>query len=210
MGTPNSKGAAFAKDAEEAGWATQIWWHGDVETVVCLKTADLFLTMRWDAGRHDYAASGLVIRGKAKKIRNAAEARRMLTGDIQPPSERKPTRNRSKVRAEPVGGSSTAATDVLEDVEEESWADRIARMKATLPFKVSSPEKDILKAVIGKKITWINSRTKHEESAHVLSNPNQKQLKIEFTRDTRRRVLTFAAAGEGFRSVHIDSIIQVN
>lgn len=209
MGAQTSKGKAFAEDAEEAGWTTNYRKDGDKEIVVCMKTADCFLTMIWQSGRHDYVSSGLVVQGQARMIRNAATARRMLAGEgIQPVAKRSPIKKHSRPTADPIDGKKQTIDLVEDEAEAESWEDRLRRLRKGLPFKVSSPSEEIRKAVIGKEVTWINSRTKGEESACVLKDPNQKQLRIEYTRN-KRRVLTFAAHGQGFRSVHIDAIITV-
>jgi hypothetical protein len=198
-----SKAERFAEEAKQAGWSAVVQKDGPKEWVIASKDeARVILTAHWDCERFDYPSSSLMVDGAKRTIRNASACRRMLTEEtIRPVVERKRSKKPKPITADPIDPK----VDEADDEDEEPAP--IPRPKH-LPFKISSPSEEIRKAVIGKEITWWNQRTKMEDSARVLPDPNQRQLKIEYTRD-RKRVLSFAAVGEGFRSIHIDAILSV-
>ena len=208
--SPQSKAEAFAEDAKNAGWRVGYIKDGTREVVTSTKSKDkdVILVMSWVEGRYDYKGSHLLIHEAPRTVRNASEARRMLAGeglDKAPVVRTKATKKAAaKIKADPVEEDS-ADVDLYEG---ESWESQMNRLRDALPFRVSSPSEQILKAVIGKEITWVNSKSKVMESARVMSNPNQRQLKIEYTAQ-KRRVLTFASFRGGFRSIHVDQIVGV-
>lgn len=77
-----------------------------------------------------------------------------------------------------------------------------------LPFVVGeTPESEIIKAVFGKKIVWINSISGRREEAVVRGN---RHLRI-VSGQAGRPILTFVdTAVTGFRSVALEKILQVS
>lgn len=204
--TLGSKAQAFARDAEEAGWKVQTWKDDDGITDVVTATnggsgqsrKTIFLV--WVGEKYSYEDSYQSTGddktpGKSKTIRNASEARRIISQASGINIETK------KV---PRKGQETKPT---RDFEAE--ARRVMPEKKRLPFKTSSPDRKILESVVGKTIRWWNAKARHEEVASVLADPDQRQLRIEWTRD-KKRVLTFAAKDGGFRSVYLDRILEVS
>lgn len=214
---PLTKAEQFAKDAKSAGWAADYKKDGSRETVTAFSEKHhATIVMVWELNtrcKNDvYKQSFLEIDGNTRVVRNNTQACRMLAGQdliVDPPSRKRSVvpKTTAKAVAEPVGKRKQEA-DLADDPPQESWEDRMRRLQKKLPFKISSPSEDIRKAVIGKEIVWINSKTRQPESARLLKDPNQRQLKVEYTAQ-KRRVLTFAANGQGFRSIHIDAIISV-
>ena len=70
------------------------------------------------------------------------------------------------------------------------------------------PDAIILSKLIGRRISWVNDRTKSVDWAIVPEKP--KHMKIDISPVTLRRAVTFAGVGEGFRSVYIDRIVSVS
>lgn len=96
-----------------------------------------------------------------------------------------------------------------------------------LPFdKDESTDRDIVKAVVGKRIIWRNRMLGTYESGIVPArarvevkdpdNPGKNKFVLRTSKNIRmttssegRRILTFPAVGEQFRSVAMDQIVQV-
>lgn len=212
--TITSKAQTFADDAIQAGWTLEdSTATGSTEIITISHDGyRARMVMVWENGRYIYAKSSVVVAGHTRTVRNASEGRRFLAG-IEAPKTTLPRKpKRRKTLAEPAQRNGDAPADTAGDEpdEDEMDADEIfRRRRESLPFTVASPAETILKAVVGREIVWQSSLSGEILSAQVLPDPDQKQLRIEYTR-ARKRVLTFAARGEGFRSVYIESIIEVN
>lgn len=207
-----SKAAAFAEDAKQAGWdVSDQKTKGTTETVIIRnETYGAVMVMVWEGGRYIYAKSELTVGGHRRTVRNASEGRRFLAGVEAPKTtipKRRPKRHAPDVQRM-LDGIGAAADDEDESPEEWDPFAGVEDQAKNLPFKVSSPAADILATVVGKEIVWISSLTGAVCSAHTLPSPDQKQLRIEYNA-AKKRILTFAARGEGFRSVYIESIIAV-
>lgn len=201
--TVGLKAATFAQDAIEAGWTAHTFTNEDGYDIVQAHYGSgetrRALVLFWLNDRYVYESSfqgtGPASSMKMTTIRNASEARRILAEATGVRIETKKVPKQRQAEVEP-----------QRDFDAE---DRPRRPeKKRLPFKVSSPDADILKAVVGKTIVWWNERARRTEQATVLAAPNQRQLRIERTM-AQKRVLTFAALGEGFRSVYVEAILEI-
>jgi hypothetical protein len=95
----------------------------------------------------------------------------------------------------------TALNDQRFDTEEEDGI--------PIPHPIAAMSADkVREYVLGKEIIWRNSISRGTESAHVLPRPDQRQLRIEYGAN-KRRILVFASAGGGYRSVYLDSILDI-
>ena len=192
----DSKAESFQTEAETAGWKTKVERDGTRVTVTATRAKEV-VSVTWE-GNACLNESIYLLDGRSRKLRNAAAARRILNQDgAERAPANKPKRKSSVVT--PV----IPQPRVTEDEEPEpqrrpTWGSR----------HISVPDREILRKVLGKEIIWINSRTKVEDRATVLANPDQRQLRVEYT-GSKRRVITFAAKGEGFRSVYVDAIVTV-
>ena len=86
-----------------------------------------------------------------------------------------------------------------------------------LPFDEAEDEDElILDLVLGRRLTWINSLSGDREQAHLYPpgrNPDtgvlyNKQTKLDVT-SSGRRILTFCATEGGFRSVALETLLEV-
>jgi hypothetical protein len=204
-----SKAAAFVEDAKKAGWELADQQVADSTEIVTIENSayGAVMVLVWENGRYIYAKSALQIGGHHRTIRNASEGRRFLAG-VEAPKDtpRRPAKRRPIAPpAKPIRDESADADEDEPDDYDPYAPPEYAR---NLPFQVSSPSAEILAAVVGKEIVWVSSQTKNICSASTLPNPDQRQLRIEYN-PAHKRILTFAARGEGFRSVYIESIIDV-
>lgn len=215
-----SKAEGFAKDATQAGWKlVDKAVKGDSEVITIQHDGyGATMVMVWENGCYIYAKSSLVVQGHNRTVRNASEGRRFLAGVEAPKTVLPRKAKRRKALADPApdgkvngrvkanGAASAPAQDEATPIDAREI---LRRKRAKLPFRPSSPAEAVLKAVVGREIVWQSRLTGDILSASVLPNPDQKQLRIEFNRK-QERILTFAARGEGFRSVYIESIVEVN
>lgn len=210
------KAASFAADAKEAGWEVKEE-AGDKagREIVIAEKDGAVLALVWDSNRYNYNESGYTADGHKRTVRNASEARRILSGEFKPQPGKVTNRQFAKkanAAAKAVKGNGGETSAAQEEKREQ-------RPHKHLPFELeSATDEEILKAVIGKKITWKNSISRNYESARVMANPTQRHLKIQLTR-TGERCITWAAADESagigedsrgpFRSVKLSSIISI-
>lgn len=202
-----SKAEGFCADAKSAGWETTVTRDGDKTVVVAIRDKEK-LSISW-RGNACLNETTYEIDGDQRKLRNAAAARRQLTGEATPPRQGKAV-NGHVVR------SANASEKTTKKAKPEPFKSQ-PRPAKRLPFDLdSATDAEILKAVIGKKITWKNSQTGNYDSARVMSRPNQKHLKMNRNR-FGERCITWAEAdndrpdraGGGFRSVKLSAIISI-
>jgi hypothetical protein len=191
-----TKAAQFAADAEAAGWSIGIQTSGDLVTVTATRDAEE-IEISW---KGEACQNGSTYRngGYCKSMRNAAACRRQMSlaaGQATPPSNR-------RARRRPA--SSATAEDSYEESPEDADAFRLE-----LPFQLDDEAEQILKLLLGKMITWKSSLTRNLHSAVILPNADQNHIQIEEHPKNGKRILTFAAKGEGFRSVYLESIVAV-
>lgn len=207
-----SKAEIFADEAVKAGWTLADKAAEDTTEIITIAHDGYGarMVMVWERGCYIYAKSSLVVQGHQRTVRNASEGRRFLAGVEAPKTTiaKRPKRKKA-ISIEPAPNGRAGADQADVDDEGPSREELIERRRRRLPFKVSSPAADILKSVVGKEIVWQSSLSGDILSAQTLPDPDQKQLRIEYNRN-KKRILTFAARGEGFRSVYVESIIEVN
>lgn len=202
-GSSVRKAEEFVADAKKWGWEPD-----GIEAVatlasVTVRRGDETIFIQWKDGRfQENCTHG--IGGRSVKLRNASAAR----GAMTTPAE--------KVRR-----------DVRRRVPGQKVADSMP--KAALPFDLDkATDEEVLKAVEGRQLTWRNSmsgdlervrvpRTEYDtvsitKEGKVVGTKqvkaNNLQTKLSTTK-AGRRVLTWAAPGEGFRSVALDSLLQI-
>jgi len=189
-----SKGQQFHEDAIKAGWTSKLKTSGvNRETVTCdFSESRMKIVMVWDGTRYNYDDSYQVLTSGSKKtVRNASEARRVLQGA-------------SGIKLE--ARSKSNKPTLLDDFDTPDLPPRRPEPH-NLPFAISAPDRVIIEAVVGKKIVWWSESKRAVESSAVMANPKQNHLTI--VRKGSRRILNWAAAGEGFRSVYVDLIVEV-
>lgn len=207
-----SKAERFAQDAIDAGWSAEvISSEGNVFTAVATR-GDEEIRISW-RGEACLDGSKHKIGSHARTLRNAAACRRQLlvpAGQAKAPAVQRPVR-RATAKLAP---SSRNVVD-LEELDEEGQEEEEARIRASwdemrksLPFQPTSEPAEILRAVAGREICWESRLTRKLVSATVLNDVGQRQFRIE-QNSKGERILTFAAAHEGFRSVYLDSIVSV-
>lgn len=188
-----TRGTHFAEDAEKAGWEVSLEAGENGRETVTARHASsgLEMVMVWDSGRYNYPESYQKRDGEKKTIRNAAEARRILCGAT---------------------GAKLETKRVIRKVKPtRDWdaeANPVRPQPKRLPFKISQPDRDIIEAVLGKEVSWWNEKARRIESARVMSDKDQRHLKIIEAKG--KRILNWAAYGEGFRSVYIENILEVS
>lgn len=188
------KAESFLADAKARGWNVESTRNGNKTTVLATRGENESVSVTWE-NNACLNECWHRLDGKNKKLRNAAAARRVLEGSTKTSS---PNSKTSTPRVPLPTQTLELPSDDQPQAPIPEWGTKY----------VSKPDKEILAKVIGKEITWVNSRTRQLDSATVLKDPNQRQLRVEYTR-ARRRVITFAALGEGFRSVYVDAIVSV-
>lgn len=202
------KAKAFADDAKEAGWDVSYEYSDSAngrEVVIASKgKADnpTSLTLVWDNNRYNYGESEYVVSGGSRTVRNASEARRILTGELKPQP--------GKGTGRQVAKKTKAGNGIEKKTEEKLQPVRVKpKLGRMLPWDEETvTEGDILKAVVGKRLVWKNRISGGYNEARVLPDPNQKQLYIA-SNSKQERCLNFAAQDGGFRSVRLSAIIRV-
>lgn len=204
-----SKPDRFAADAKAAGWDPEISHDGNLTTVVA-RRGEESVTITW-AGEACRDGSMYRLGSYERTLRNAAACRRQLA--ISPEEAAKTVANRkvrrvgaktAKAKAARLAPSASDTGDLIELDDDEP-----PPYQGNVPFSMDAPADEICAAVIGKEILWKSRINQTIYSAHVMTRPNQRQLRVERHPRTGMRILTFAAADQGFRSVYLSSIIDV-
>lgn len=197
-----SKAEIFKTDAINAGWKAEIKTKGNLSTVIAKRKKDgATLSITWD-GEKCLNETTITIAGHTRKLRNAAAGRRELIGETIMPKDpgSKPSKPKKKrLPDDEAPPSNSDEDDETPQIPTPQWGF----------VNAAAPAEHILEAVRGKTITWINASKHAVESATVLGNADQRQLRVETSPVNSKRLLTFAARGEGFRSVYIDRIVSV-
>jgi hypothetical protein len=205
---PTSKAAAFALRAEAAGWEVERKIEGDTKTAIC-KRDDETVEVGWTKevahgpiiGVHVYPAG-------TSGIKNAASAFRIIEGK---PGEFIPSEKGMK--------SKNSAPVVRRSKVE------IASSTA-LPFDpYTSSDVDVLAAVRGRRITWVNSLNPDEPTEGIVPLPPSDKIlpsgKVIVRRDYTEivlsraedtlgeRILHFCDPLVGFRALFVGAIIKV-
>lgn len=167
-----------------------------------LARGDETMTIKWVNGGLEHPLTYSLSGVKEVKLRNVSAALKVIEG--------KP--DYTKRTAAPRQERSSAPREIA---------------KVALPFDIeTATDSDIIKAVRGKQIVWLNEMAGEYERASV---PPRKLVEVKDAsapggvkkvwRTSRnisvsktsagRRVLTFPAVGEQYRSVGLDSIVQI-
>lgn len=190
-----TKGQQFHEDAIKAGWKAELAASSpNRETVTCsFENGKMKIVMVWDGSCYNYKESyQILVNGSKKTVRNASEARRVIQGASGIKLEERSRNNKP----------------ILADDFDTPDAPPRRPEPHDLPFTISAPDRVIIEAVVGKRIAWWSESKRTVETSAVMANPKQNHLKI--VRKGSRRILNWAAAGEGFRSVYIDLIVEVS
>lgn len=188
----SSKADLFRQFAADNGWKAEVVRDGSKSTVVAVREKDgARLSISWN-GNACINESTIEVAGSIRKLRNAAACQAFISGTAA---------------MKPAEVSKTAKADKTDGVEVEDerpvlpppdWGEKYRDARAD----------EIRKAVTGRTIAWINTAKREIETATV---PRHAQLvRVEVSPRSMRRVLTFAAAGEGFRSIYIERIVSVS
>lgn len=197
------KAEAFRDIALQLGWDASLTQSGDRSTVTASRGNEkISITWRGNACLNEVTHS---IGGKVRKLRNASAARKHMggvsEGGSSPSSPSGGPRKAGRPR------KSQPATSEADGEETDSL--EYVPHKPVLPFDIDlAGNEEVLKSVIGREIIWKNSMSGNLDSARVLKNPDQKQLRID-RNAKHERCITFAAQGEGFRSVRLSSIQEI-
>lgn len=199
-----TRGTVFAEDAKKAGWDVSLEAKDSGREIVTAthEESGLEVRMVWDSGRYNYPESYQKRDGEEKTIRNAAEARRILS-------------NTTGVKIET---KKVAKRQIRPTRDWDAEANPVRPPAKRLPFKISQPDREILAAVLGKEIRWWNEKARRVETSRVMASPNQRHLKIVEAKG--KRILCWAGileerpnrppVAEGFRSVYIENILEVS
>lgn len=189
------KAEAFLSDAKEAGWEAALERNGAKATVTATRPSDgAVMSISWQ-GEACLNECSITTNGHFKKLRNAAACRRTLTSDTPAKS---PVQRRKQRPATPAPEDLDDVEDVERTVPEPDWGRTHADVSDTL----------LLEELRGKTITWINVKKRMLEQATIDSKRNR-HLRIEVSPVSRKRAVTFAAQGDGFRSIYVDRIVSV-
>lgn len=193
MGT---KGKEFLADAEAAGWEGSVRQEGNQEHCdisIEVEGRTTRLHMVWDGQKYnDKDSFRTTPEGQRRAVRNASAARKLL-GEV----------SGAEVAARP----RTVPSRPPADTELPPDRPPVRPPAKKLPFKISSSDRDICEAVLGKEIFWWSNTSRSVQSARVMSDPRQRHLKVISAHG--KRALHWAAYRDGFRAVHLENIIEV-
>lgn len=182
-----AKAAPIAELAAKLGWTSSTATDGDATTLTVTR-ADETISILWISGVFKYPCT-YTVGGRTVGVRNASEAKQRM--------EKSPDMAQAeavKVRVSRVGVAKGS----------------IGRTPKALPFSGVSTDAEVLAAVEGRKITWVNSVSNQAESDSVPNGErvNNRTNRPKITEGPAGRVLTFTGPS-GFRSVRLSSITSV-
>lgn len=172
-----------AKVEGTAAWAEEHDWDvKDLGQSLELTRDDEFLVCAWDGNRWDGSLSNWTFDGRSIRMASHSDALRRIAG-----------------HPEDVPGA-----------EERKKPVRQPTMR-NVPFDIDGAyDHEIVEAVAGRRLVWLNSMTGEEESANV--PPSGRQTRVHVS-STGRRILTFCDyagnASTGYRSVALDALVAV-
>jgi hypothetical protein len=198
-----AKAVRVCTAAESHGWTFAVS-RGDEGTSVSLSRGPELMVITWDKGGSlmhplTYSISGI----KDVRLRNVSAAIKQMAD--------KPNLTAVRTRR-PSAPSATAEEGVVEITQEE------------LPFPMDAPDAEIIKALRGKHLVWWNKLGEQYETGQIpgparVQIPDGRGGKKWVLRTSRniyvttssagRRIITFPAVNEQFRSVGLDSIVRV-
>lgn len=193
-----SKAEALAAWAETVGWTATLEVHGTEEMVMCEREPERvivnFSDNKLNLGlmpTHEYGS-------RVVKLRNVSAAKKVMETSPEDAAAAVPAAGPRRERT---------ARGRLETAEGDEGA---AVLRRRVPWAEGEEPDDetLIKAVIGKRIVWMNRVAGTYEEATVMPKEKQKQLKV-IVAPNGKRVLQWASVEGGFRSVYIEMIWQV-
>lgn len=180
-----AKAAAFANYVEAAGWTVERQAEGEHATVIAARD-DETIRLEWEGTRYIYPGS-YAYGGRTMQVRNASQGRQLA--DRSPEDAAKEFARVSNVRR--IGGGNGTP-----------------KPRAGLPFDVDlALDDEVISALRGKDVMWINSVSKVEDIATI---PRDEHSKVHISVDgEERRVINFCCPIGGYRSVRVESIVDV-
>lgn len=188
-----AKAEAYAEFAKAAGWEPVIGVEGDL--ITCTTTrGNESIVIHWQGAR--FVEDARYTNGSQNlALRNVSHARSKMGESADVAARAATTSTIRKAR-----GRKAASHPDDENA--------VAVAKSRLPFDAkTSMDEDVLRALAGKTIVWRNAKTRELEQAKVAINPGEKLMKIDIKGD--RRVFTFVSMKGPFRSIYLDSILEV-
>lgn len=183
---PLSKAAAFALDAEKAGWTVERVREGELRTVIATRGDEERLTCRWNGNAVLPPFATYEVNDRTRTLPNAASARRVL----------------AVPRATALAAAAPKAGKAIK---------RAA--KAAVAFDVGMSDEEVLSTLRGREITWESSLAGGAPvitTAVVPGNGTKTRLVEDDLDEPGSRQLTFCdAAGGGYRTVRLSKITGV-
>lgn len=183
------KATKFSKEIAPAGWDIAVdsgETHEPARVRAVAKRGAEVLTVVWDGGVYNYEQSGHVIEDRTTKLRNVSHARQVAarTPDV-------------------------AQAELARVGANKAWRPREAKTttpKGKLPFNpAETPDADVIAAILGKHVVWVNRIANTEESG--VASKSDRQWKI--TGEGADRVIQFTTEN-GFRAARLDKILRVS
>lgn len=226
--TSEAKAQQFAAVATANGWDAKITNGDGSDHWICdCRRGDEHINIFWIDNTLTETPK-YTLAGITTSLHNKATATRQLS---QKPDLQKAYRRTkrsaggnalraAKVGSELIGGADVSAVSGGEDSEGLG----VTALKHELPFDLlESTDKEILRAIRGNRIVFLNSMTKLPEAVHVPKPMNMDLSKFNISYvghksarptgqildpDKGRAMVNFVTPN-GFRSVHLDSILQI-
>lgn len=205
VATPgDSKAQQFALRAEAAGWTVERRADPPTKRAICVR-GDETVEVGWTNEVADGPIGYHVHSAGTTSIKNAASALRIIEGK---PGEFIPSPKARAIRA-----------------QTKPKAERVAKPLPFDPYKTL--DEDVIAAVRGKRVVWINSldsdnpcearvpnapRPQHTLPSGKLSKKKFDHTFISLSKDEDtlgERILNFCDPGVGFRACHVGAIIRV-
>lgn len=209
VGMPSAAGKSEAKADALIAEAKKLGWYGNRETKDDITTAvltrgDEIITIQWDSGVFIGETCNYSFGGRTIKIHNASAARKRMA---MPPEAAEAERSRVAVNR-----SFSHRATVTSPRE---------HRQHKLPFSEASLDDEVLAALNGKRIYWVNSisqvveddvipslrqTTRGRDGAPIDTRQTHQPHITEGTHDGR--IVNFVG-NTGFRSVRLSAIIRV-
>lgn len=196
------KATQFYLKAEELGWTTTAKTKSGDEKRVVVERGDERIDIAWRSEVFVPDATYVLVPGQARRLKNAAEAYRLLARSVE---------------------DAVAAASAPSAPKKAPASATAKRRPRRMPFDPkTATDAEVLAGVLDRKVTWYNSMTEAWESGFVATTksvrgqgqvPMRTEPTISFARDedggVPRRVLNFVDPHCGFRALFVDAIEQV-
>jgi hypothetical protein len=182
-----AKAAAFAGKIEGAGWKTEISTRPGGGTEALAQRGAETIEIVWYSGVITYGNLVHVIGDRTVKLRNVSHALQIaLRTAEEAHKEFARVANSRAFRPAPKAAATATAG------------------RKALPFGAEAPAEEISKAVLGKRIVWLNRISGMEESAVASGDPRW----VSVREAAGERVLQFCSVN-GFRACRLSAIVRV-